>query len=186
MPDWLGFFTRIATAIGGAAGGSKERRRSVLRTASVIFTLVRGYKVASIERIEAATIQEVEAEAREAKADAEFRVAEAAEKQARVALTLAEADLLKAKAAALSSNAEAKRIAAEANAEAKRIKGIADASAKLMEAAAKLKRAGGSFAVGESEIKKLLRLGTDEFPDDKIIADGASTIEVTDPQKSIE
>lgn len=186
MPDWVGFITRIATAIGGRAGGTKERRRSVIRTAGVMFRLFREYKIDSIRRIEEATVREVEAEAFEACADAQKRVAEAAEIQARAALTRAEADLVLAKAAALSSNAEAKRIEAEANAESKRIKAIGDARTKLIEAVAKLKRAGGSFAIDESEIKKLLGVGADEFPDDKIIADAASNAEVIDPQKSTE
>jgi hypothetical protein len=186
MSAWIGFITRFATAIGGGAGGSKEKRRSVLRTAAVIFTLVREFKADSIARIEEAVVQEVESEAREARADAERRVAEAAEIQARTALTLAKAEQVKAEAATRLWKAETERIEAQANAKAKQIKAISDASAKLIEATAKLKRAGGSVAFDECELRKLILLGIREFPDDPITTDGASDIELADPQKGTE
>lgn len=182
MPDWIGFLARFATAIGGGTGGSKEKRRSVLRTAAVIFTLLREYKVDSAQRIEEAVVQEVEAEACEARADAELRVAEAAEKQARAALTLAQAEELKAKSAALLCKAEAARIEAKA----KQIKAIGDASAKLIDAVAKIKRAGGSVVFDERELRKLILLGIREFPDDQVITDATSDVELADPQKSTE
>lgn len=172
MPPWLGFIGRVAIAL-GLGGRSKEKRRGVLRTAAVIFGLMKEYKVDSIQRIEEAIVKEVEAESLEAQAEAVTRVAEAAEKQAMVACKLAEAELTRAKADATRSDSKAKQI-----------KGIADAAAKLADAASKLKRAGGSVTLIEEEIVSLIHLGTQEFPSDPLIADAASDIREPEREES--
>jgi uncharacterized membrane protein YqiK len=169
---WFGFIRRLATAIG--SGSKKEKRKSSLRTAAVIAGLVRDYKIDSINRIEDAVVEEVESEALAAKADAEFRVAEAAEQQARAALKRAEANLTQAKADAVAKESSVK-------AETARIKAIADAAAKLADAAAKLKRAGGSVIIIESEIVSLLQEGRKEFPADKLIADVQEQVKTPEP-----
>lgn len=171
---WFGFIRRMATAIG--IGSRKEKRKSTLRTAAVVLGMVRDYKLNSLGRIEDAVVEEVEAEAKEAKADAEFRVAEAAEQQARASLKRAEANLVEAKAQALTRESSA-------NTEAKRIKAVADAISKLADAAGKLKRAGGSVVVIETEITALLREGTKEFPEDKLIANAQEHLKAPEAEK---
>lgn len=142
--EWFGFIKKFATAIGAKPTG-KETRGSVGRTAAVLLGLIGEYKAESIEKIQDSVLDELETEVEYGRADVEVRVAEAAEKHAAAEVRRADAALKFAKADAVRVDAETRRM-----------KATSDAVAKLLEAMAKIKRAGGSVAFIESELAALL------------------------------
>ena len=162
---------RFAVAIG--SGTKTEKRRTVLRTAAVFSAMIGDFKADSIERIEEALVQEAEAESKQAGAEAELKVAEAAEIQAKTDLKRAEARKVYAEAEGLLIDNETKRM-----------KAIADACERFASASSKIRRAGGSVAFMEIELAKLLQQGKKEFPKDRLIQNGPDKVETAGDESS--
>ena len=174
MGIWFGFIRRIAVAI-GTSSTETGKRKSLLRTAALVLSLVKDHKADSIERLEEAMVQEAEAEAKAAAAAADFKVAEAAEKQAAAAYKRAEAGVKLADVQARLQKAEAERI-----------KAIAVAVDRFASAYSKLKRAGGTVAFVQKELEELVERGKREFPKDQLIeTGGVPDLSISDEESSV-
>ena len=161
----LALATKLVKYVGRILDGSKEIARAItiatISVAEMLLELITSHFVADISRVKESLLQKMEAETAEKKADADRRIAEAAEAANRA--TLHKRDDAIAKAELEYRCAEAAKTAAEAaairlDAETRRIEGIANAQAKLLEAIAKLRSEDGDIYFSRENLETLLRL----------------------------
>lgn len=164
LPPGLG--SAVWKGLASAVRGSKDLARvtwiATLSSAEILLTLIKSGLVTDICRVKETLIERMEAETESIRADAEKRVAEAAE-------AASKADLPKRKDAIARAErdrqiAEAEKTLAEADAirsdaETRRMQAMAEATAALLEAVSKLKQEGGDMLLSEENLRRILDAG---------------------------
>lgn len=158
----------LGQAVSGPAFATRAATAATLSTAQALLSMVGSPWVDDIKRLKESLILKNESAATAASADAQKRVAEAAEASQRANLhkrrdrlarieherQRAEADKVQAEAYKIVADAEATRV----DAETRRLTAMAEAQARLIEALSKLKQEGGNFAISEENLNRLLSL----------------------------
>jgi hypothetical protein len=160
----LSFGTRIVQYLGKALDGPRHLGRYVvigtLSVAQTLLNLMNAGVIKDVARIKEALIQKTEAETAIKLAEADLKVAEAAEAANRVTLNkrpdaIAQAER-QLKAQAAKTEAEAEAISMDAG--TRRIEGVANAQARLLEAIGKLRAEGGEIFFSKENLREMLRL----------------------------
>lgn len=132
--------------------------------------LLNAHVVTDIARIKESLIRKLESEADEKRADADRKMAEAAEAANHATLhkrkdVIAQAarQLKKAEAAKTEAEADAIRM----DAETRRLEAVAAAQSRLLEAIAKLRAEGGDVFFSKENLQQIVRLGLPE-PDEAV------------------
>jgi hypothetical protein len=170
----LGFGTRLVHYLGKAIAAPKHLARycaiATLSAAETLLKLVRAGVVSDLGRIKEALIRRTEAEADEKRAEADLKVAEAAEAANRAtlhkrhdAIANAERQIKIAQVAKTDAEAEAIRM----DAETRQIEAIANAKARLLEAIAKLRTDGGEIFFDKNNLEQILRTGLPPADDEE-------------------
>jgi len=156
----------LAKFVGRAVKGPKTLSRfilgSIFSLADTVLRLLQAGAFTDIRRMKESLIRNMEAESDEKVAEANRKLADAAEAANRAdlpkrrdALAMLERRKLEAEAAKTEAEARAIRL----DAETRRLQAIGDATAKLMEAASKLRQDGGEVFFSQRNLEEILRLG---------------------------
>lgn len=150
----------LARAIEGSETLCRVIAVATLSVAETLFGLLQSGLVHDTERVKESLIRKMEAEADEKTADAQRKLAEAAEAanhatllKGRTAREVAERKA-KAEAAKIEADAEAARM----DAGTRRMQAIAEGQAKLLDAISKLRQEGGDVFLSKENLESILRL----------------------------
>ncbi|MDB5295997.1 MAG: hypothetical protein JWO31_1980 [Phycisphaerales bacterium] len=159
----------LGRAVSGPAATARAAAAATATTAHAVASLFGGPWIADLRRIKEAELKKVDAAASAASAEAQKKVAEAAEASARANLhkrndRLAKierdrlaADAAQARAAAAKTQAEADAIRSDAD--SRRVAAVAEAKARFIEAISKLQQAGGCVAFDEENLRRIVAQG---------------------------